>query len=154
MYGPISYFYLLFWHRPPLYEVSVEIGESTPANLLNFNFSLDIFVLFCFVSFWHRQEKGREVRKREENGWGERWGEPKSNMSLDYGIHTAPLLYSLVNFSGLESLSWALCYPCHCLGKIPQIHKLFYRQTGKGKQTREENPQRSSRVPPTPVYDV
>lgn len=63
--------------------------ESTPAYLLNFNFSLDIFVLFC--SFWYRQEKGREVRKQEENGWEERWGEPKSSMSSDYGIHTAAI---------------------------------------------------------------
>lgn len=47
--------------------------ESTPSQSTQFQF---LFRYFCFVlfCFWYRQEKGKEVRKQEENGWEEKWG--------------------------------------------------------------------------------
>lgn len=58
--------------------------EPTPANQFQFIFR---YFWFVFFSLWYRQEEGRERRKQEENGREERWGEPKSSMSFDYGIN-------------------------------------------------------------------
>lgn len=46
-------------------------------------------------------------------------GSPNQTCHLIVASIPLPVLYSLVNFSGLESLSWALGYPCHRLGEDP-----------------------------------
>lgn len=77
--------------------------ESTPANLFDFKFPLFSFLFFIFLSTGGRK-KGREGNGRGMGGKRDRES-PNQAYHLIIASILPLLLHSLINFSGLESLS-------------------------------------------------